>query len=298
MENLHFINLILRNIKLVPINLSPSLYITTIKSKFNNYRGLSYLAVEIEKARKGKDLLTVFSTGSITRAEYLLKQEELNPNCWQRNQDGKIETPLNLIIDLCRQGITNSKKEILTKLLKHKALDFSQVRPISEIGSELKKIIDQALKERLKGVINSNDLDDVKRLVEDNPLIDYAIVIDVLRDTNSMTKPIRSYLNEKFVARSAAAQLTYVVDEINNDSILAMELQQFEDIKGKLKNIKDQLEITKKKLANKEQELTRVRQNLNSNVSRLEQDLRQDKVNTALNDVTSDQLEVASKLNI
>ncbi|WP_425386123.1 hypothetical protein [Wolbachia endosymbiont (group A) of Barypeithes pellucidus] len=73
------------------------------------------IKLELERAQKGKQLLNVLSSGNIYQAKGLLNQE-LNPNCWKRNQNGEIETPLSLIIRSCLQGITQDNKEVLTKL--------------------------------------------------------------------------------------------------------------------------------------------------------------------------------------
>lgn len=53
----------------------------------------------------------------------------------------------------------------MTKLLKHKDLDFSQIKPIQDIEKNpwVKQIIEQAITERLADAINSKDLDDVKK---------------------------------------------------------------------------------------------------------------------------------------
>ncbi|MDG7052866.1 MAG: ankyrin repeat domain-containing protein, partial [Wolbachia endosymbiont of Alcedoecus sp.] len=120
-------------------------------------RDFSYLTVEIQKAQKGKELLNALASRNIYRAKILLNQE-LNPNCWRRNQNGEIETPLSLIIKSCLQNlpITEDKEEVLTKLLKHKELDFSQIKPIPAIEQniQLKCIIEQAIKGRLIDTIN------------------------------------------------------------------------------------------------------------------------------------------------
>ncbi|WP_259348656.1 hypothetical protein [Wolbachia pipientis] len=89
-----------------------------------------------------------------------------NPNCWERNQNGEIETPLSLIIKSCLQGITQDNEEVLTKLLKYKDLDFSQIKPIQDIEKNpwVKQIIEQAITERLTDTINRKDLDDVKKI--------------------------------------------------------------------------------------------------------------------------------------
>ncbi|BAO99588.1 ankyrin repeat domain-containing protein [Wolbachia endosymbiont of Cimex lectularius] len=89
------------------------------------------IKLEFEKAQKGKELLTVLPE-DIGSAQTLLNQD-FNPNCWKENQSGEIETPLSLIIKSCLEGITEDKKEVLVKLLKHKELDFSQIKSIPAI---------------------------------------------------------------------------------------------------------------------------------------------------------------------
>jgi hypothetical protein len=108
-----------------------------------------HLIMEIQKAQKGKQLLTALSR-NIYLAKTLLNQD-LNPNCWERNKNGEIETPLSLIIKSCLQTITRGKEEVLIKLLKHKELDFGQIKPIQAIEKNLrlKQIIAQAITERL-----------------------------------------------------------------------------------------------------------------------------------------------------
>ncbi|MCA4774924.1 hypothetical protein IHO40_02050 [Wolbachia endosymbiont of Mansonella ozzardi] len=78
--------------------------------------------------------------------------QELNPNCWRRNQNGERETPLSLIIESCLQTITKDKNEVPTKLLKHKELDFSRIKPIQ--NKELKLLVELAIKERLTDTVN------------------------------------------------------------------------------------------------------------------------------------------------
>ncbi|MBC6686625.1 ankyrin repeat domain-containing protein [Wolbachia pipientis] len=162
-----------------------------------------YLIIEIQKAQKGRKLLDALSSGNIYQAKGLLNQE-LNPNCWKRSQSEEIETPLSLIIQSCLQGITSDNKEVLTKLLKHKELDFSQIKPIQAIerNSWVKRIIEQAIKERLTATINKKDLDDVKKLVEDNCFMSHAIVTAALRGVNNSIESITNYLNEKFSANT------------------------------------------------------------------------------------------------
>jgi ankyrin repeat protein len=221
------------------------------------------IKLEFKKAQKGKELLNALSDRNIAQAKTLLSQE-FNPNCWKRNQAGEIETPFSLIIKSCLQGITADKKEILIKLLQHKDLDFSQIKPMPEIDSntELKQIIEQALKEKLIAVINSKDLDNVKALVEDNCLVTDAIVIDSMNGANNpISEPIQSYLNEKFAPCSAAKEpiCHNVEDEANDDLTLAKELQQLE-------NIKDELRRTETQLAKKWGELTTVKLELDKKI--------------------------------
>ncbi|BET29607.1 MAG: ankyrin repeat domain-containing protein [Wolbachia endosymbiont of Ephestia elutella] len=232
-----------------------------------------HLIIEIQKAQTGKELLDVLSNRNIDRAKRLLNQE-LNPNCWKRNSNEEIETPLSLIIKSCLQGITQDNKKVLTKLLKHKELDFSQIKPIPAIeqNSRLKQIIEQVMRERLTDVINRKDLDDVKELVEDNCFINRAIVTTALRNVNNPIESIKNYLNEKFPAsmEQPSANAHNVVSEIN-DEFIAQELQQLENLKVELKR-------TKIRLREKEQELNKVvseRTRDTNKISQLERELRQ-----------------------
>uniref|UniRef100_A0AAU7YLJ3 Ankyrin repeat domain-containing protein n=1 Tax=Wolbachia endosymbiont of Oeneis ivallda TaxID=3171168 RepID=A0AAU7YLJ3_9RICK len=235
-------------------------------------RGLeNTMKLEFEKARRGRQLLNVLSRGNFHEARRMLLNQDFNPNCWKRNSNGEIETPLSLIIKSCLQGVTEDNKEVLTELLKHKELDFSQTKPIPAIeqNSRLKQIIERAMKERLTDVINRKDLDDVKELVEDNCFINRAIVTAALRNVN---EPIH-YLNEKFPAtvEQLSANAHNVQSEIN-DEFIAQELHQLE-------NLRDELERTKAQLTEKEQELNRIvseRTRDTDKISQLERDLRQE----------------------
>ena len=217
--------------------------------------------------------MNALSGRKIDQAKILLNQD-LNPNCWKRNSNGEIETPLSLIIKSCLQEITEDNEEVLTKLLKHKELDFSQIKPISAIeqNSRLKQIIEQAMKERLTDAINRKDLDNVKELVEDNCFINSEIVTALLRNLNNPIESIKSYLNEKFPAtvEQLSANAHSVAPEIN-DEFIAQELQ-------RLENLESELERTKAQLAEKEQELNRVvseKTRDTSKISQLERELRQ-----------------------
>ncbi|WP_353285028.1 ankyrin repeat domain-containing protein [Wolbachia endosymbiont (group A) of Beris morrisii] len=224
-----------------------------------------HLIIEIQKARKGRQLLDALFNGNINRAKTLLAQE-LNPNCWRRTQDGRIKTPLSLIIKSCLQGITQDNEEVLTKFLKHKDLDFSQIKPIQDIEKNpwVKQIIEQAITERLADAINSKDLDDVKKLVEDNCFINRAIVTAAFESIESIER-IRNYLNEKFPtsAEQPVANTHNVQPEIN-DEFIAKELQQLE-------NLRDELERTKTQLVEKEQELDKVVREKTSETSKISQ---------------------------
>ncbi len=236
-------------------------------------KNFSHLTIEIQKAQTGKELLDVLSNRNIDRAKRLLNQE-LNPNCWKRNSNEEIETPLSLIIKSCLQGITEDNEEVLTKLLKHKELDFSQIKPIPAIeqNSRLKQIIEQAMKERLTDAINRKDLVDVKELVEDHCFINRAIVTALLRNVNNPSESIKNYLNEKFPAsmEQPSANAHNVAPEIN-DEFVAQELQRLENLEG-------ELERTNARLREKEQELNKVvseRTRDTSKISQLERELRQ-----------------------
>lgn len=219
---------------------------------------------EIQKAHQGKQLLNALSFRNIIQAKALLNQE-FNPNCWKRNQNGEIETPLSLILKLCLRERAEDKKEILIKLLKHKDLDFSQTKPMPELDGnyELKQIIEQALKEQLIATINSNDLDDVKTLVEDNCLMDHAIVIGALSESNNpINESINGYLSCKFAA--STEHIYNDEAEANGDHDLARELQQLEDIKGEIARIKAELTSTNTQLKRKDRELKRVQHELDN----------------------------------
>ncbi|WP_244953463.1 ankyrin repeat domain-containing protein [Wolbachia pipientis] len=185
-----------------------------------------HLIIEIQKAQKGKELLNALSSGNIYQAKRPLNQE-FNPNCWKRSRSEEIETPLSLIIQSCLQGITPDNKEVLTKLLKHKDLDFSQIKPIQAIeqNSRLKKIIEQAITERLTDTINRKDLEDVKELVEDNCFMNHSVVVAALSNVNDPIESITNYLNEKFPASAEqpVANTHNVQPEIN-DGFIAREL--------------------------------------------------------------------------
>ncbi|WP_374698322.1 ankyrin repeat domain-containing protein [Wolbachia endosymbiont (group B) of Limnophora tigrina] len=159
-------------------------------------RDFSYLTKEIQKARTGGQLLNALSCENFYEAKVLLNQE-FNPNCWKRSRSEKIETPLSLIIRSCLRTITEDKKEVLTKLLKHKDLDFSY-----EQYAQLKQTIEQAITERLTDAINRKDLDGVKELVDDNCFMNYTIVTAALRNVNNPIESITNYLNEKFPANT------------------------------------------------------------------------------------------------
>ncbi|WP_386087040.1 hypothetical protein [Wolbachia endosymbiont (group A) of Norellia spinipes] len=150
----------------------------------------------------------------------------------------------------------------MIKLLKHKDLDFSQIKPIRAIeqNSRLKKIIEQAITERLTDAINRKDLDDVEKLVEDNCFINRAIVTAAFESIER----IRNYLNEKFPT-SAEQPVA------NTNNIPAG----FEEFAQKLV---DELEKTKAQLAETEQKLDKVvreKTSETSKISQLERDLKQ-----------------------
>lgn len=284
MENRNFVQILLRhtglnvNIKNIHridfqgnFSHTPEEYIRKIGQVQD--KNFSHLTIEIQKAQTGKELLDVLSNRNIDRAKRLLNQE-LNPNCWKRNSNEEIETPLSLIIKSCLQGITEDNEEVLTKLLKHKELDFSQIKPIPAIeqNSRLKQIIEQAMKERLTDAINRKDLGDVKELVEDHCFINRAIVNAVLGNVNNPSESIKNYLNEKFPASAEqpVANTHNVQSEIN-DEFIAQELQRLENLEG-------ELERTKAQLAEKEQELNRTvdeRTRDTDKISQLEKELRQ-----------------------
>ncbi|WP_264375538.1 ankyrin repeat domain-containing protein [Wolbachia endosymbiont (group B) of Sphaerophoria taeniata] len=280
MENRSFVQMLLRHPELNPVirndyedrygsrkSYTPKEYIEQIGRE--QKKDFSHLTKEIQKAQTGKELLNALSNRNIDRAKRLLNQE-LNPNCWKRNSNGEIETPLSLIIKSCLQGITESNEEVLRKLLKHKELDFSQIKPISAIEQNLwvKQIIEQVMKERLTDAINRKDLDDIKKLVEDNCFMNDQIVIELLKSFN----PVREYLNGKFPAtvEQSSANVHNVAPEINDD-LIAQELQQLE-------NLRNELERTKIRLTEKEKELNRVVSERDTNkISQLERNFRQER---------------------
>ncbi|WP_375603854.1 ankyrin repeat domain-containing protein [Wolbachia endosymbiont of Anurida maritima] len=199
-------------------------------------KDFSHLTMEIQKARKGRELLSALSSGNIYQAKRSLNQE-FNPNCWKRSRSRseEIETPLSLIIKSCLQEITPDNEEVLTKFLKHKELDFSQIKPIQAIEQNpwVKQIIEQAITERLTATINKKDLDDVKKLVEDNCFMSHAIVTAALRDASEPTKSIKKDLNEKFPASAEQPVAnTHNVQPETNDAFIAQELQQLENLRA------------------------------------------------------------------
>ncbi|WP_353270157.1 hypothetical protein [Wolbachia endosymbiont (group A) of Myopa testacea] len=90
------------------------------------------IKLEFKKAQKANKLLGALASRDFYQANILLN-EELNLNCRRRMRHGEIATPLSSIIILCPEKITENGKEVLIKLLKHKDLDFSQIKPIQAI---------------------------------------------------------------------------------------------------------------------------------------------------------------------
>lgn len=228
-----------------------------------------HLIIEIQKAQRGEQLLNALSNENIYQANMLLN-EELNPNRWKRTYNGEIETPLSLIIKSCLRTITEDKKEVLTKLLKYKDLDFSY-----EQYAQLKQTIEQAIKNRLIDTINKKDLDNVKELVDDNCFMNRAIVTAALRDANEPIESIKNYLNEKFPAS--------VEQPVASTNIPA-------GFEGFVEELVEELEKTKAQLTEKEQELIRERTRDTDKISQLERDLRQEKSaqKTKINDLNSE----------
>ncbi|AAW71151.1 hypothetical protein EJB10_00330 [Wolbachia endosymbiont of Brugia malayi] len=74
----------------------------------------------------------------------------------KNSPNGEIETPLDLIVKSCLEGITQDKQEVLIKLLEHKNLYFSQIKstPPIELNVQLKQIIELAIIERLTDAIS------------------------------------------------------------------------------------------------------------------------------------------------
>ncbi|WP_353271197.1 ankyrin repeat domain-containing protein [Wolbachia endosymbiont (group A) of Alloplasta piceator] len=259
MENRNFVQMLLRHPELglgtensygdrygTHRSYTPKEYIEQIGRE--QRKDFSHLTMEITKARKGKELLDALSSGNIYQAKRLLNQE-LNPNCWKRTYNEEIETPLSLIIESCLRGITQDNEEVLTKLLKHKDLDFSQIKPIQDIEKNpwVKQIIEQAIKERLTGTINRKDLDDVKELVKDNCFINRAIVTAALRNVDNPIESIKNYLNEKF-----PASVEQPVANTNN--IPAGFERAFQEVVIELEKIKAQLAETEQELDSAKQE--------------------------------------------
>ncbi len=201
------------------------------------------IKLEFEKARRGKQLLKALFSKEIDQAKMLLN-EELNPNCWGRMRHGEIVTPLSTIVVFCSEKITEDEKEVLVKFLKHKELDFNQIKskPTMRERKYLKQTIEQAIKERLIDAINSKDLDDVKKLVEDNCFMNYAIIIAAWRNVNNPVESITNYLNEKFPANTLQPSA-----DTNNVPV------DFEQVVR-------ELERTEAQLAEKERELNSVKQ--------------------------------------
>ncbi|MFP3032658.1 MAG: hypothetical protein ACEY3M_16580, partial [Wolbachia sp.] len=202
---------------------------------------------------------------------------------------GEIATPLSLIIILCPQKITENGKEVLIKLLKHKELDLNQIKSTPAMierkqlrkiieEKQLKQIIEQAIKERLIDAINSKNLDDVKKLVEDNDIMNYAIIA-AWKNVNNPIESIVNYLNKKFPANTLQPLAS------RNDIPVGSE-QVIQELKG-------ELERTKALLIEKERELDRVvreRTRGINKISPLEKDLRQEKSaqKTKINDLNSE----------
>lgn len=144
-------------------------------------------------------------------------------------------------------------------------IERKQLRKIIE-EKQLKQIIEQAIKERLIDAINSKNLDDVKKLVEDNDFMNYAIIIAAWRNVNNPIESIVNYLNEKFPANTLQPLAS------TNDIPVGSE-QVIQELKG-------ELERTKAQLIEKERELDRVvreRTRGINKISQLEEDLRQEK---------------------
>ncbi|MDE5064583.1 hypothetical protein [Wolbachia endosymbiont of Drosophila tristis] len=143
----------------------------------------------------------------------------------------------------------------------------------------MKQIIEQAITERLTATINKKDLDDVKKLVEDNCFMSHAIVTAALRGVNNPIESITNYLNEKFPANTLQPLAS------TNDIPVGSE-QVIQELKG-------ELERTKAQLIEKERELDRVvreRTRGINKISQLEEDLRQEKSaqKTKINDLNSE----------
>ncbi|OJH31316.1 hypothetical protein [Wolbachia endosymbiont of Armadillidium vulgare] len=66
---------------------TPEEYIRKIGQVQN--KNFSHLTIEIQKAQKGKDLLNALSSENFYEAK-----QDLNPNCWESDFNGEIETPL------------------------------------------------------------------------------------------------------------------------------------------------------------------------------------------------------------
>lgn len=236
-----------------------------------------HLIIEIQKAQRGKQLLDALFKKDINQAKTLLDQE-LNPNCWRRTYSGEIETPLSLITKSCLQLITLHKEEVLTKLLKHKDLDFIQIKPIQAIkqNSRLEKIIEQAITERLTDTINRKDLEGVKELVEDNCFMNHSVVVAALSNVNDPIESITNYLNEKFPASAEqpVANTHNVQPEIN-DEFIARELQQLENLRNELERTKAQLTEKKKELKQKKSSHQAEVNDLSSQVTQLTKKIAQ-----------------------
>lgn len=180
---------------------------------------------------------------------------------------------------MCSEIITKDKNEVLTKLLKHKELDFSQVKPIRDL--EIKQLIQLTIKELLTGAINSKDLDDVKKLVEDNCLINRVIITAALRDVDNPIEFITGDLNEKF-----PASVERPLAGMNN---IPVDFEEF------VQELVYGLEKIKAQLAEKEKELSDTRQELNkrnneigkqqNRISELERELYHAKIQLAKGDI-------------
>ncbi|WP_434732445.1 ankyrin repeat domain-containing protein [Wolbachia endosymbiont of Zygogramma bicolorata] len=225
------------------------------------------IKLEFKKAQKANELLDALYSRDFDQANMLLN-EELNPNCWRRVRTEEITTPLSLIIILGAEKITENGKQVLIKLLKHKELDLNQIKSTPAMiqrkqlrkiieEKQLKQIIEQAIKERLIDAINSKNLDDVKKLVEDNDFMNYAIIIAAWRNVNNPIESIVNYLNEKFPANT--------LQPLANTNNIP------EDFKEFVQEFVDELKKTEAQLAETEQKLDKVVREKTSETSKISQ---------------------------
>ncbi|WP_253299913.1 ankyrin repeat domain-containing protein [Wolbachia endosymbiont of Chironomus riparius] len=212
MKNFHFVKLLLRHSELeIPETIEDK----EIKNQFQR---------EINKAKNGRELLDNLSKENIDLARSI-STKDFNPNCW----NGGIKTIFEYAIDTCLQGLSQDKKNLLEKLLKHKDFDFIQIQSycLSKIkqNHHLEQFITQTIKGRLIDEIKNKDLDNIKQLVEDNCLMNHTIVNDAMKALGgSVNESIKKYLDEKFPVVSNIVLSASIMDDFENEELTQIKL--------------------------------------------------------------------------